>query len=640
MDGTETLLKGRYRIETLLGMGGMGAVYAAFDTLQDDRCAVKELRLESFPSEEETRFKDADVTVARVSSRTMPPVTRESAVRQFQREARILAKLDHPNLPKVFDYFVHEDRFYLVMELIEGKSLSEVIEEAEGGVPEQQVLSWMEQVLDAVDYCHSQGVIHRDIKPDNIIVTPEGHVYLVDFGIAKSYDPTGKTTLGARAVTPGYSPLEQYGGTSRTDARSDVYSLGALMYTLLTGRKPVEATSRALGKELPSPRDLVPAVSPHLDKAVMRALELDPRSRFQTVAAMEAALRPTVRNTKALRIALGAASLFLLFLVWGVVASRPKLSLDGRTFAGVTTPMAGKAPTGQLPLTAVLKITVTSMPSPTATPLSAGTPASAFTPFPTFTFTSVPTPTAGGEVRADVLNVRSGPGMNYPVKARITAGDRFEICGKDSNEPKWWRIRAQSGLEGWISADPELAISVNTGSVGISDIPPTPEIATPKPTGIVKQPNKSRWVLVADSIADYPNRFQDRRWWYLFTDGRNNFHWKEMADDRHGCPHAPGENPNYLCADHGMASSWGDVALQWKARKGGTYLIEWQADGDLKVYKHATRIWSTGRGLTLPNSYVAKDIIDWEMFFFVITTPSYSDETNTVHFHVRIYRKQ
>ena len=113
-----------------------------------------------------------------------------------------------------------------------------------------------------------------------------------------------------------------------------------------------------------------------------------------------------------------------------------------------------------------------------------------------------------------------------------------------------------------------------------------------------------------------------------------------MEDDGHDCPQAPGENPGYLCADHGMATHWGDVALQWKAQEGGTYLIEWKADGDLSVYKHANRIQSRGRGPTMPNSYIAKNIIEWEMFFFVISDDSYLNDSVIVRFHVRIYKKR
>ncbi|HOG47915.1 MAG TPA: serine/threonine-protein kinase [Anaerolineae bacterium] len=285
---TGTLVHGRYRIEAKLGEGGMGAVYRALDALNDQPCALKELRLGYLPSEEDTLLPDA--TVASVGGRAVA-ITREKAAEQFRREAQLLARLSHPGLPKVTDYFGLDDEYYLVMTLIEGQDLARVQAAAQGQpLPEARVLEWMGQVADALAYCHAQGVIHRDIKPANMILTREGRVYLVDFGIAKPEDSSGKTTIGARATTPGYSPPEQYGGRGRTDARSDIYALGATLYALLTGRDPIEAIDRLQDAEMPAPRSLVPGLAPHVDAAVMRALALKPADRFQSVAELRAAL--------------------------------------------------------------------------------------------------------------------------------------------------------------------------------------------------------------------------------------------------------------------------------------------------------------------------------------------------------------
>jgi serine/threonine protein kinase len=183
------LLHGRYRIEALMGAGGMGAVYRAFDTLRDEPCAVKEFRLGHLPSREETDVQ-ADLYVA--GKGKVETLSREKAAEQFKREARILARLEHPNLPKVTDFFAVGGAYYLVMTLIEGQDLRAKLDLAQGEpFPEPQVLDWMGQVMDALAYCHAQGVIHRDIKPANVIVTPAGQVFLVDFGIAKPEDPTG-----------------------------------------------------------------------------------------------------------------------------------------------------------------------------------------------------------------------------------------------------------------------------------------------------------------------------------------------------------------------------------------------------------------------------------------------------------------
>lgn len=282
---SDDLLNGRYRIETRLAKGGMGAVYRAFDTLRDESCAVKEFSLGYLPSEDATRVrKDEDATRVR-DGRRIPSVTREKAAKQFKLEARLLAKLDHPNLPKVIDYFAVEDNYYLVMELIEGQNLAEVLELGDyRPLLEKQVLGWMDQVMDALAYCHELGVIHRDVKPANVIITPSGKVYLVDFGVAK-LDPDSKTMLGS--FTSGYSPPEQYSGQGRTDERSDVYALGATMYRLLTGQEPVEAFERVIGKHMPPPRSIVSNISPTVDSAVMQAMELRPENRFASVVDMK-----------------------------------------------------------------------------------------------------------------------------------------------------------------------------------------------------------------------------------------------------------------------------------------------------------------------------------------------------------------
>ncbi|MBN2550883.1 MAG: serine/threonine protein kinase, partial [Anaerolineales bacterium] len=259
-------LHNRYRIVKLLSVGGFGAVYRAWDTTLQGPVALKE-------------------------SKEITP----EAETQFLREARLLFKLKHPNLPRVFDAFSEPGQgMYLVMDFIEGQDLQELLLQSGGPLPEAQALPWIEQVCGALEYLHSQKppVIHRDLKPANIKITPQGQAVLVDFGIAKAADPGVRTLTSARAVTPGYSPPEQYTSRGRTDPRSDIYALGATLYALLTGKEPVEAPERNLGSDLPAPRALNPGLSPHLETAVLRALELQPEKRCQTAAEFRTALAP------------------------------------------------------------------------------------------------------------------------------------------------------------------------------------------------------------------------------------------------------------------------------------------------------------------------------------------------------------
>jgi len=270
-------LHGRYRIDALLGQGGMGAVYRAFDTLYDRACAIKEFCLGHLPEEGSIEEEGAK------KGKEKYILTRDKAVRQFKREAKLLASFDHPNLPKVYDYFASDEEYYLVMTLIEGKDLLTILDESDWDpVPEARVLQWMRQIFEALKYCHNHRVIHRDIKPANIIVTDENKSYLVDFGIAKHVEGEGQGTSGmTQMITPRYSPPEQYTGSGKSNSVSDIYALGATMYTLLTGQPPIEAIARATGTDMPSPTQVVRTVSGAVDAVIMKSMQIRVEDRFQ-----------------------------------------------------------------------------------------------------------------------------------------------------------------------------------------------------------------------------------------------------------------------------------------------------------------------------------------------------------------------
>jgi serine/threonine-protein kinase len=240
----------------------MGAVYLAEDIRFHKPVAIKE-NLDSTPE----------------------------AKQQFEVEAQILAALKHTVLPRVFDYFQESSgRQYLAMDYVEGNDLQEMIER-QGALPEQQVVPWMLHICDALAYLHGQRphpVIHRDIKPGNIKITPDGSVALVDFGIAKVHHAGQKTVRAARAATPGYSPPEQYG--PGTDARSDIYALGATIYHLLTGTLPPESITLTPTSPLPPPHSLNRALSPAIERIILKAMALDPNHRYQSALEMKQAL--------------------------------------------------------------------------------------------------------------------------------------------------------------------------------------------------------------------------------------------------------------------------------------------------------------------------------------------------------------
>jgi serine/threonine protein kinase len=179
------------------------------------------------------------------------------------------------------------------MDYVEGEDLQSMLERTGGPLPTQQVLSWIGQVCDALSYLHSQNppIIHRDIKPANIRITPGGQAMLVDFGIAKIFDPHLKTTTGARAVTPGFSPPEQY-GQGTTDARSDVYALGATLYALLTGKVPPDSVHLISGSVTPRPtHELNLQVPVHVSQAIARAMQMNRAARFENTREFKAALQ-------------------------------------------------------------------------------------------------------------------------------------------------------------------------------------------------------------------------------------------------------------------------------------------------------------------------------------------------------------
>ncbi len=271
------VIKDRYRIKRVIGQGGMGQVYLADDLRLEGRlCALKAVSYdENLPEDLVKQMRE-----------------------QFEREATVLARLDHPNLPKVSDFFSEGEGDYLVMDFVPGKDLKTLMNEMKKQgefLSERDVLSWANQIADALSYLHQQqpSILHRDIKPSNIKLTPNGLIKLVDFGLVKIL-VSGERTI---TVVQGhgsayYTPLEQYGGdTGHTDPRSDIYSFAATIYHLLTNHPPQEARQRFLQPEDLKPmQDLNPNVSPRTERAVEIAMSIHPDERFQSIEEFRVAL--------------------------------------------------------------------------------------------------------------------------------------------------------------------------------------------------------------------------------------------------------------------------------------------------------------------------------------------------------------
>src|SRR5690349_3522509 len=266
----ETILQGRYRIVRQLGQGGMGAVYESIDQRLDTTVALKE-----------TLFAD------------------ERLRKQFEREARLLARLHHPALPRVSDHFSESDGQFLVMQFIPGDDLSEMMNRKRGPFPADQVLTWADQLLDALDYLHTQDpqIVHRDIKPQNLKLTSCGQIILLDFGLAKGQpgEISRVTTASIYGYTPNYAPLEQIQGLG-TDSRSDLYSLAATLYHLMTGVKPPDALTRAAAVVNGQADPLLKAseanaeISPDVDEVLAKAMAQNREQRYASAADMRRAL--------------------------------------------------------------------------------------------------------------------------------------------------------------------------------------------------------------------------------------------------------------------------------------------------------------------------------------------------------------
>jgi serine/threonine protein kinase len=270
----ETLLQGRYLIVRQLGQGGMGAVYEALDQRLDTTVALKE-----------TLFAD------------------ERLRKQFEREARLLARLHHPALPRVSDHFPEGDGQFLVMQFIAGDDLAEMMARKNGPFPPHQVLTWADQLLDALDYLHTQDpqIVHRDIKPQNLKLTARGQIILLDFGLAKGQAGEVSRITTAASIfgyTPNYAPLEQIQGLG-TDPRSDLYALAATFYHLMTGVKPPDALTRAaaLVNGQPDPLRLASeendAVTPETAVVLRKAMSQNRDQRYANAVEMRKAFQGT-----------------------------------------------------------------------------------------------------------------------------------------------------------------------------------------------------------------------------------------------------------------------------------------------------------------------------------------------------------
>ena len=563
--GQNAVLEGRYQIERVLGCGGMGAVYLAYDLrIQGRQVAVKE---------------NLDTT----------PLARS----QFDAEVKVMAALRHPNLPAISDHFTEPNgRQYLVMDYIAGNTLEDVVDQR-GALPEIEVVGLASQLLEVLDYLHNNGVVHRDIKPANIKRAPDGRLYLVDFGIAKRQATGFVTQSWAKGIgSPGFAPLEQYQGG--TDRRSDIYSLGAVLYFMLTGQVPPEAPALVSGALLRPPSQMRSGVAGDTDRLVLRAMAAQPAHRFQSVAEMRQALavrKPAGGLTTSgasgnRRFALlGTATALAVVMIIAVLAlirnsGQPPASPPAAPVATSTT--AAEKATEDAPVAFAATDTPTARPPtqtpapptprpPTKTPIPPTPVPPTATPIPP-TATPVPVPVA--MARIDALNIRTGPGANYPDITQVNRGTQMVINGRNDS-CSWFQVTLPGGRQGWVAQE-YVDASVPTCHPPLVAAPPTPAA----PPTATRPP-----AALASNVSQFSGSQGTSNWWYQVEQGRNSGNFIDFpsfgsyqpnaSQAARSCWQTPQEGHVRICQEGEVhPGATGRIAYRWQSDSARTAYVQ------------------------------------------------------------------
>jgi serine/threonine-protein kinase len=265
------LQSGKYTIERIIGSGGFGITYYARHNVFGRYYAIKEFFISGYCVR---NSQNRTVMLQGMSQDFF-----DKYLQKFINEASTLSHLNHPNIVKVADIFRENGTAYIVMNHVEGQTLQQIVEN-KGKLDYATAVNYIAQIAEAVNYIHTQNVLHRDIKPDNIIITPDNRAILIDFGSAREFDNDPNATKAI--LTPGYAPPEQYAAISKKGPYSDVYSLGATLYFVLTGQKPMDAATRTM-EQIEMPQNIVPSITDKANRTIMKAMELKPENRHQKV---------------------------------------------------------------------------------------------------------------------------------------------------------------------------------------------------------------------------------------------------------------------------------------------------------------------------------------------------------------------
>lgn len=326
-----TLCDGKYTIEAKIGEGGFGITYKAIQNGLNRVVCIKEY----FPAGKCTRATKKNTVFVQGTSEQVFEKYRQA----FVREAKMLATLHHPNIVEVLDVFDENNTSYMVMTFVKGKSLQQIVE-TRGKLPYPETVNYIAQITNAVGYIHDHHILHRDIKPDNIMITADFKAILIDFGSAREFEQD-KTQAHTSMLTHGYAPTEQYTANSRKGSYTDIYAIGATFYFVLTGQVPMESAAR-LTEQMPSPKDLVPEIPEEANRTILKAMQLKAENRHQTVHEFMDDIRnvkpsvlvdetiggspqqPTSKRTWYIISALGCfVALLIGYFLWGRNGSEP-----------------------------------------------------------------------------------------------------------------------------------------------------------------------------------------------------------------------------------------------------------------------------------------------------------------------------
>lgn len=479
----------RYRLESEIGRGAMATVFRAYDTQAERPVALKLLH---------RRF-----------------VGDEAIRGRFVQEAKTIAQLRHRAIVPILHAAQVGEDIFLVMPLMEGGSLADRLQK--GPLPLTETLSVLERIASALDYAHANGIIHRDVKPDNILFDESGQAYLGDFGIIKVAE--SKLTLTGTGLigTPAYMSPEQIQGAKDLDGRSDIYALGVVLFEMLSGHIPFDGDSemaiamKHVNSPVPSLREYARSLSIDWQKIVNLAMAKDPKDRFSNGAEMIQAInlmsrgQDTGKRTSAATASSGGARIPFLILGMAVVVllaiglifiiSRPDTpeAIESTPDQGATEVIAVVAT--EQPAIATSTAEPTAEPRATNTLLALEPPTA--TPSPPSTPTREPTTpaTASGGLNARAISAvftREGPGLNYPIFGSVAVDQTVRIIGRNP-DGAWMLVQLPNDSMAWISTnfleEPPAGFSTVNVAATIPALPTATATTTPTPTSLVSAPS-------------------------------------------------------------------------------------------------------------------------------------------------------